>query len=73
MDKQTLILTSEEASKLLSYILITTQYRQKEAAAWDSLSDEKNEDGTTKFPNAKSNADWWREMDAALDGIYKKL
>ena len=37
-------LTAEQCSKLSLYILMTTKTREGEAAAWEKLAEEKNED-----------------------------
>lgn len=56
--KVTLELTEEQASALEIYLLMTTNYRKGERETWESLAKEQNEDGTLKFPNAPSNADF---------------
>lgn len=45
-------LTAEQCSKLSLYILMTTKTREGEAAAWEKLAEEKNEDGSPKYVHA---------------------
>lgn len=66
-------LTQDEIATIACYILMTTQYRAREAEAWEKLASERNPDGSTKFPNAPSNARYWYEQNGQLNAILKKL
>lgn len=66
-------MTSEELSMLRTYILLSTGYRKGEAEAWERLSTETNDEGAPRYKHAASNAGFWREMDATLDQILKKI
>jgi len=70
-DTKTITLTDKQASLLATYILITTKYREGEIAACAELAEEKNGDGTPKYPAMSSNADWWRETHTEMERIYK--
>lgn len=72
-DTKTIELTYEEISTISCYILMTTKYREGEAEAWEQLAAEKNQDGSPKFKNAKSNARFWREETEKLIAIKNKL
>lgn len=72
-DTKTIELTYEEISTISCYILMTTKYREGEAEAWERLAAEKNQDGSPKFKNAKSNARFWREETEKLIAIKNKL
>ncbi len=63
-------ITREQANKLEVFLLMSRSYRKGEIKAWDSLATEQDADGMPKFKNAKSNADWWREMDAIMNDVY---
>lgn len=67
--KKTITLTHDQATTLVSYILMTTNYRAGEKNAWEALSKELNEDGTPRYPNAKNNYEFWEEMGAAIEEI----
>ena len=71
--KVTLELTEEQANALDIYLLMTTKYRKGEREAWESLAKERNEDGTLKFPNAPSNANFWKEQNETIENILKIL
>lgn len=66
-------LTNEQINTLVCYILRTTQYRKGEREAWEELAKEMNEDGTPKFKNAKSNAEYYVELEDKLEEIRKVL
>lgn len=66
-------LTAEQCSKLSLYILMTTKTREDEAAAWEKLAEEKNEDGSPKYVHAADNARFWRELDADLREILREI
>lgn len=71
--KVTLELTEEQADALDLYLLMTTNYRKGEREAWESLAKERNENGTLKFPNASSNADFWKKQNETIENIIKIL
>lgn len=71
--EKTITLTYDEVSILSCYILMTTKYREGEAEAWDRLATETEPDGSPKFPKAKSNAQFWRDMEEQLNIIRGKL
>lgn len=62
-------LTQEQVNTLVCYILMTTQHREKEKEAWEELAKEMNEDGTPKFKNAKSNAEYYTKLEEKLTEI----
>lgn len=66
-------LTNGEWSTLTTYLLMSTQYREREAKAWAELAEEREKDGSVKYPNAGSNAQFWRETIEALEEIRKKM
>lgn len=71
--KVTLELTEEQADALDLYLLMTTNHRKGEREAWESLAKERNEDGTLKFQNAPSNANFWKEQNETIENILKIL
>lgn len=66
-------LTKEQVNTLVCYILMTTQHREREREAWEELSKEMNEDGTPKFKNAKSNAEYYADLEFKLEEIRNVL
>lgn len=66
-------LTNGLWSSLTCFLIMTTHYREKEAEAWEELSQEKDENGMPVFRNAKSNAEFWREMIQKLDKIKAEI
>lgn len=66
---KTITLTDEQAGTLKMYLLITTQYRKREAEACIKLALERNDDGTHKYPKMPANATWWAETNETLDVI----
>lgn len=70
-DMKTITLTHEDAVKLECFLLMTTNYRRNEAEAWFKLAEEKNEDGTPCFKNARSNAEWWEDLCARMEDIIR--
>lgn len=68
---KTITLTHEQATTLTCYILMTTNYRKGEREAWESLAQEIKEDGSPEFPNAKSNAEFWVDMETTIEEIRK--
>ena len=73
MNTVTVTLTREQANRLEVYLLMSSKHRKGEATAWDTLATEQNGDGTPKFKNAKSNADWWRETDRIMEEVYSAV
>lgn len=71
--EKTVTLTNGEWSTLTTYLLMSTQYREREAKAWAELAEEREKDGSVKYPNAESNVQFWRETIEALEGIRKKI
>ncbi len=69
--KRIITLTHEQAVRLTSYLLMTTNYRKGEREAWERLATEKEPDGTPSFKNASSNAMFWAEMERDLEEIRK--
>lgn len=70
---KTVTLTNDEWSALTTYLLMSTRYRERELEAWEKLSKEKNPDGSHRFENAESNAEYWRDMIARLEHIRLKI
>ena len=66
-------LTNGEWSKLTTFLIMTTKYREGEAKAWAELAEEREEDGSIKYKHAASNAEFWREMIAELESIREKI
>ena len=67
--RKTITLTHDQAVMLVSYLLMTTNYRDGEKKAWEALSKELKKDGTPEYPNAKSNYEFWVKMGAAIEEI----
>lgn len=72
-EEKTVTLTKGQWSTLTTYLLMTTKYREGEAKAWEKLAEEREEDGSIKYKNAASNAQFWRETIEMLEGIRKKI
>ncbi len=72
-EKRTVTLTNGEWLDLTMFILLSTKYRKGEREAWERLSTEKKEDGSPAFPNAASNAEFWKTMDATLENIKQVI
>lgn len=66
-------LTNEQAATLTTYILITTQYREREIEASARLGLKTNDDGAIKYPNMLDNAEWWRITHRELAGIVAQV
>jgi hypothetical protein len=67
---KTITLTGEQASLLVMYIIMTTNYRKGEMEACRELGEEKKDDGITlKFPNIAANANWWEKANTRLEEI----
>lgn len=69
--QKTITLSHDQATKLVCYLLLTTNYRKGEREAWETLAAEREEDGTPSYPKAQSNADYWAELDRDLEAIRK--
>lgn len=66
-------LTNDQRITLRLYLLMTKNYRGEEREAWEKLATEQNEDGTPKFQHAKSNAEFWADMDKEINEIIEAL
>lgn len=64
-------MTNEQWSRLTTYLIMTTQYREKEYNAWKELAEEKDENGNKMFQNAESNAEYWKELIEDIEVITK--
>ena len=71
--KKTVTLTNGEWSELTTYLLLSKNHREGEAKAWAELAEEREEDGSVKYPNVASNAQFWKETNEALEEIRKKI
>ena len=71
--KVILELTKEQADALDFYLLITTKYRKNEYEVCESLAKERNKDGTLKFPNMPSNADFYKKQNKTIEKIQEIL
>lgn len=71
--KTTVELTNSQWNTLVCYILMTTQHRKGEREAWEELAKETNEDGTPTFKNARSNADYYQELEKTLQEIRQTI
>ena len=67
------LLTIEESTCIVSYILMTSTYRKEQLEGWERLSKETKPDGTPKYKNAAGNAEYMRNLENRLDAIIKKL
>jgi len=62
-------LTPEQSSRLETYLLASTKYREGEIEACKSLGKERDDNGKLKFPNMAANAVWWEETHQIIQGI----
>lgn len=69
--ERSVTLTEKEWGDLSTYILMTTEYREKEQKAWRKLAEQKLSDGTPIIPHAANNAAFWKDMDRKLDRIRR--
>ena len=60
-------------SQLTCYLLMTTKYREGERDTWRKLATEKNDDGTIKFTNAESNANFWDKVITDIEEVIKTV
>lgn len=72
-EERTVTLTNNEWLKLTTYITMSANFRKREAESWEKLSTEKKDDGTPRYQHAASNAEFWRETDAMLQEISRKI
>lgn len=70
---RTVTLTNDQWSTLTCYLLMTTQHRKGEREAWEKLATETNADGSPKFKNAASNAQYYAELEQALEEIRLEI
>lgn len=66
-------MTSDQRNTLICYILMTSKYRKSEAEAWSELANETDENGNPEYPNAKSNAQYYQDLEYKLKEITKIL
>lgn len=71
--ERSVTLTNKDWERLVCYLLMTTKHREGERDAWQSLAQEKNPDGSPKFPKAAGNAEYWQEVIDDLERIKNKL
>lgn len=71
--ERSVTLTNGQWSTLVCYLLQTTSYRAGEWDTWQTLAQEKNADGSPKFPNAPGNAAYWRGVIDSIDAMLPKL
>ena len=72
-NKQPVELTADQLNTLVCYILMTTNYREREREAWKSLAQETDENGQIKFKNAQSNYEYFTNLETELTEIRKIL
>ena len=58
-------LTDQEANRLDTFLIMTSQYREKELNCWERLKD--------KAPAAKSNIAFWEETNELIRQLQEKL
>lgn len=66
-------LTEKQAKDLKTYLLITQYHRKEVYKTCKDLAEEKNEDGTAKYPLMAKNAEFWKEQNEAMEEILKTL
>jgi len=74
-EEKTVTMTRDQWSKLTTYLLISTSFREGERTAYEKLALETNKDGTCAFNKAAHMAKFWKEtnediekMIAVIDG-----
>lgn len=67
--KKNITLTHKQATNLVCYLLMTTNYRKGEREAWEKLAAETSEDGKPEFPNAPGNARFWADTEREIEEI----
>ena len=70
---RTVTMTNEEWNSLYCYLIGTIRHIEGEQEAWEKLAQEKKEDGSPKFPNAASNAEYYRQIREKLDLWLAKI
>ena len=70
---KTIALTEAQVAALSMYLLLSTEYREKEEAACKRLGAETGEGGALLYPNLKANGQWWEETNAIIKEILKIL
>ena len=71
--KSAVTLTNKQWNMLVTYILMTTQYRKGELETWQKLAKEQNANGEPEFPNAVGNAEFFGRLEVTLDEIKKAI
>lgn len=69
----TVTLTKDLWNRLVTYLLVSTQFRKGEKEAWIKLARERNEDGAPAFENAAAQADFWSSMNADIETIRRRI
>lgn len=68
-EEKTVTLTRGQWYMLTTFLVMTANYRVKEAESWESFIGEMNEDGSPMFAQASENAKFWRRMIEEIDLI----
>lgn len=68
-EMRTITLTEDQLGKLEMVLRLTTRYRKDEEAACKALGQERDESGDLKYPNIRSNGEWWEEANKAMEEI----
>ena len=71
--ERSVTLTNAEWNRLSCFVLMTTNYREGERAAWLKLAEEKHPNGEPVFPNAPEMAEYWQSMDEDLKRIVEAI
>lgn len=66
-------LTEEQISTLDVFLLITTNYRKKELEACERLSRRLDEEGNIRYPDMKSNAQYWKKQSEIIEEVQKAI
>lgn len=66
-------LTNGQWSDLTTWLLLNAKHAAEVAESWAKAGREKDEDGNVKYPNAVSNAEDWKELNASVDEIRKAI
>lgn len=69
--ERSVTLTNAEWNRLSCFIVMSTNYREGERAAWLELAGEKHPDGTPVFPKAPEMAEYWKDMNEDLYRMRK--
>lgn len=65
----TVKLTTEQASRLVTYLIMVEKLSGEERDAWAKIAREKAADGAVKYPNAADNASFWDETIAMMKDV----